>query len=427
MYQDFYDILHKEVKPALGCTGPLGPVYAAASAMSILGGKDIKHIHIRGSKNTVGRNADVGIPGVSKTGIPMAVCIGAVGGDAGAGLEVLRNVTPEQKEIAERLADSGIVDVEMDLSINGRYVELELETENGTSKVIVATEVDNVVYQEVNGRVLLDKPYDIKKLNDHSKALIRRHTVKECFEFAKNCPIEDLYFLRDMVSYNSKMADHALQSDTGAGIGRGLLEIDPDDMLMRAKAYAAAGCETRMAGVQLTAMSVCNKGNVGLASSLPLVSMADSMKVGEEVLLRAVALSCLVSIMTISNIGKSPAMCSCMVSAALGVACGLVLMMDGSYEQVQYAFSNTFVNSFGVVCDGARQACAMRLAVGTGVAVDAARLAMKNVHLPFNLGVLGVDMEDSLRFLGVIGQGPMIATDVALCEALFEKAPMSKK
>ena len=90
-----------------------------------------------------------------------------------------------------------------------------------------------------------------------------------------------------------------------------------------------------MAGVQLTAMSVCNKGNVGLASSLPLVSMADSMKVGEEVLLRAVALSCLVSIMTISNIGKSPAMCSCMVSAALGVACGLVLMMDGSYEQVQ--------------------------------------------------------------------------------------------
>ena len=110
----------------------------------------------------------------------------------------------------------------MDLSINGRYVELELETENGTSKVIVATEVDNVVYQEVNGRVLLDKPYDIKKLNDHSKALIRRHTVKECFEFAKNCPIEDLYFLRDMVSYNSKMADHALQSDTGAGIGRGL-------------------------------------------------------------------------------------------------------------------------------------------------------------------------------------------------------------
>ena len=254
MYQDFYDILHKEVKPALGCTGPLGPVYAAASAMSILGGKDIKHIHIRGSKNTVGRNADVGIPGVSKTGIPMAVCIGAVGGDAGAGLEVLRNVTPEQKETAERLADSGIVDVEMDLSINGRYVELELETENGTSKVIVATEVDNVVYQEVNGRVLLDKPYDIKKLNDHSKALIRRHTVKECFEFAKNCPIEDLYFLRDMVSYNSKMADHALQSDTGAGIGRGLLEIDPDDMLMRAKAYAAAGCETRMAGVQLTAM-----------------------------------------------------------------------------------------------------------------------------------------------------------------------------
>ena len=118
----------------------------------------------------------------------MAVCIGAVGGDAGASLEVLRNVIMEQKEIAECLADSGIVDVEMNLSINGRYVELELEMENGTSKVIVAMEVDNVVYQEVNGRILLDKPYDIKKLNDHSKALIRRHTIKECFEFAKNCP-----------------------------------------------------------------------------------------------------------------------------------------------------------------------------------------------------------------------------------------------
>lgn len=149
----------------------------------------------------------------------MAVCIGAVGGDAGASLEVLRNVTPEQKEIAECLADSGIVDVEMNLSINGRYVELELEMENGTSKVIVATEVDNVVCQEVNGRVLLDKPYDIKKLNDHSKALIRRHTIKECFEFAKNCPIEDLYFLRDMVSYNSKMANHALHSGRPGGSG----------------------------------------------------------------------------------------------------------------------------------------------------------------------------------------------------------------
>lgn len=427
MYQDFYDILHREVRPALGCTGPLGPVFAAASAMSILGGEDIKHIHIRGSKNTVGRNADVGIPGVSKTGIPMAVCIGAVGGDATAGMEVLRNVTPQQKETAERLAESGIVDVEMDLSINGRYVELVLETENGTSKVIVATEVDNVVYQEVNGKVLLEKPFDIKKLNDHSKAPIKKHTVRECYEFAKNCPIEELYFLRDAVSYNAKMAEYTLKTGTGAGIGRGLLEIDPDDALMRAKAYAAAGCETRMAGIQLTAMSVCNKGNVGLAATLPLISMSDSLKTGEEILLRSIALSCLVSIMTISNIGKSPAMCSCLVSASLGTACGLVLMMGGTYEQIEYAFSNTFVSSFGVVCDGARQACAMRLAVGTGMAVDGARLAMKNVRLPFNMGVLGTDMEDSLRFLGVIGQGPMIATDVALCEALFEKAPQSKK
>lgn len=427
MYQEFYDILHQELKPALGCTGPLGPVYAAASAMSILGGTDIKRIYIKGSKNTVGRNADVGIPGVTKTGIPMAVCIGAVGGDPAKALEVLKNVTPEQSKKAEELAESGIVEVVMDTSLNGRYVEIVLETEKGISKVITATEVDHVVYQEVNGKVLLDKPYNIHKLNDHSEAPIRKHTVRECYDFAENCPIEDLYFLRDAVNYNKKMAEYALTTDTGAGIGRGLMAIDPDNMLVKAKAFTAAGCETRMAGIQLPAMSLSNKGNVGLASTLPLISLAESLGVGEEKMLRSIAFSCLVAIMTISNIGKSPSMCSCQVSAALGVACGFTMLMGGTYEEVEYAFSNTFVGAFGVICDGARQACAMRLAVGTGMAMDGALLAMKHVRLPYNMGVLGKDMEDSLRFLGVIGQGPMIPTDVAICEALFEKAPKGKK
>ena len=222
----------------------------------------------------------------------------------------------------------------MDRSINGRYVELELETENGTSKVIVATEVDNVVYQEVKRQVLLDKPYDIK-LNDHSKAPIRRHTVKEWFEFCKELSHRGFIFPQGYGELYPRWPDHALQSDTGAGIGRGLLEIDPDDMLMRAKAYAAAGRRRVWQVCSLLQCQCVTREMWGLASS-PSPGQHGGFHEGRRGgPVRAVALSCLVSIMTISNIGKSPAMCSCMVSAAMGVACGLVLMMDGSYEQVQ--------------------------------------------------------------------------------------------
>ena len=221
---------------------------------------------------------------------------------------------------------------------------------------------------------------------------------------------------------NTRMSDYVMEhEDVSIRIGATLLASGDPTPTTRAKAAAAAACEGRMSGVNLPIMSVGGKGNVGVASTMPIVSLAKDYNATQEQLQRSLALSILVAIAVIHRIGKAPTMCSCEVAASMGVAAGATLLLGGNEAQVEIAIQNLIPNVFGVVCDGAKLACALRMATSTGAALDAARLAAKGVRLANNQGVLAESADASIDFLGDFALNSMLESDMELNRKMEQK------
>lgn len=417
--ETLYHILRSEVKPALGCTGPIGACYVAAQAYDAAGGGEIKKILVEGAGP---KSDDVAFPGSKMLGVEMAYALGAVCGDPNAGLEVLHTVTPEGELKARKVAE--LVELKNDFSAaTVRYWrKVTIETDLGIGIAICDGAPDGLVYKSANGIVLIDKP--AAPVNQAGHSPIQDYTIKDFYNFACTCPVNRLHFVLEVRDMNLAMANYTLSHhEVGIGIGRTLWQIAAacDTTSSRAKAYAAAGCEGRMSGVSLPIMTVGGKGNVGIASSLPIISLAKDLNSTDEELQRALALSFLMAIAVIHRIGKAPTMCSCEVAAALGVAAGTVLLKGGSEMQVEMAVQNLIPNVFGVVCDGAKLACALRMASSTGIAIDAAELALSGIRLANNQGVLGVNADASINFLGDFALHAMVSSDNELCKRMMEK------
>ncbi len=411
-------LLHAEVKPALGCTGPIGVCFAGAQAYDAIGG-EIEQIHAKIDWGMCSKIDDVAFPGTEMLGVEMAIALGAVCGDPNAGLEVLHTVTSEGELKARKVAELVTLEPQWDRTDLGLYIDITIKTDKGIGRAIVQERSDGLVYKESNGKVLVDIVPDPSAQAGASPVL--KYKVKDFYDFAVSAPVDELEFLRKAMEYNTILAEATINDNLGAGIGYALHHDPHGNKITRAKAYAAAGCEARMSGVNHPAMSCANKGNVGIAASMPLVSLAKDLDLPEERLLRALALSYLLAIAVIHRIGKCPSMCSCEVAASLGVAAGSVLLQGGTEKQVENAIQNTIPNVFGVVCDGAKLACALRISSGTGVAMEAADLALAGVRLANNQGVLAPDADESINLLGHTALYAMVDSDRELCRLLFDK------
>lgn len=419
-FQELYEILQKEVKPALGCTGPIGGCYLAAEAYDAAGGGEIKKILVEGAVGP--KSDDVAFPGTEYLGIEMAYALGAVCGDASAGLRVLHSVTPEGELKARKVAELVEMRPDWDRTELNAPKKITIETDKGIGVAVTHGAPDGLVFKSHNGEVLLERERDPN--NIAGKTPIMKYKVKDFYEFATTYPLEKLDIMREAAAMNSKMAEHMFTHDVGVNIGnigKTLLAAGEDSPVTRAKAKAAAACEGRMSGVNLPIMSVGGKGNVGVASSMPIVSLAEDRGASEEEMLRALTLSTLVAIAVIQRIGKAPTMCSCEVAAAMGVAAGATLLMGGDEAKVEVAMQNFIPNVFGVVCDGAKLACALRMATATGAALDAATLAVKGIRLANNQGVLDVNIDASIDFLGDFALNCMLESDMALNRKMMEK------
>lgn len=421
-FEELSEILQAEVKPALGCTGPIGISYVAAEARDAVGGTPIKII-IRADKDMCAKNDDVGIPGTSVFGLKMAAALGAFAGDAGAKLEVLKSITPEDERKAYdfSLSDNITIEPDWETEAIGVYMEAIVVTENGTGHAIVAKTHSNLVYKSANGKAIVDKNFDRCKSLDEKNDPITKYQLKDFYEFATEAPFEMISFLEEAVRMNRELAQAALDGKTGAGFGVSMLKRSKDNLIRKAKAITAAGSEARMAGYDLPTMTCATSGNVGITVSLPLSSVAEDLGKSKEEMLRALALGYLVTIYAKNHIGRHSAMCACVVAGSQGVASGTVLLMGGGVEQIQMAINNTIVNIFGVVCDGARLACAMKLASAAGTAIEGALLAMDGVKVPDDEGICGKTGQDSIDFMGKFAKTGMVLTDLLLCKALYAK------
>jgi len=414
--------LKKEVQPALGCTGPTVFSYVAAEARDAVGGTPRK-ITIRADKDKCAKENDVGIPGTQVLGVKMAAALGAFAGDPTKKLEVLDSVTPETERLSYEFSVSGNVIVEPDWEtpIVGIYVDVTVETDKGIGRAIVVKTHTNLVYKSANGKAIIDLPFDrrgsIIEENDDFMASCK---IIDLYNFAVQVPLEEILFLRETVDMNQKLAEVALKGELGKTFALSMLSRGKNDMVTRAKALTAAAAETRMVGYNLPAMSCATSGNVGITASLPIISIAESLGKTEEELLRGLAFSYLLTILGKNRIGRQSAMCACMVTASFAVAGASAMMFGGKPEQIDMAINNMIVNVFGVVCDGARRACALKLSSAVGIALEGALLAMDGISVDSNEGVCRKTADQTIDFMGRHAKNGMLESDLYLCKSMLE-------
>ena len=422
MKQQLLQILKNEVGPALGCTGPISVAFAAAAARQAVGGT-LRRLRITTDMNTYKNSIAVVTPGTPFTGILEPGCVGAFYGDADLGLEVLKPMkNPDEAFIRSFAKEHAAAEIKWDYHGMGVYIEAEAETENGIGKVIVANAHDRVVYREVNGKVLYrDETFDINDLAFETKAPIREYCIRDFYEFAMQTPIEDISFLNDAIDLNLKLADTGLEQQMGARFGVGISDLPGDAAYLRAKALAAAASDARMSGANLSAMSCAKSGNVGIAAAVPLVAIAEDLHKSREDLLRAICMSYLMTTYIKAHIGRLSAMCACAIAAGIGVGCGCCCLMELGLDGVEKTICNIVGSIGGIVCDGAKFGCAMKLSTAAGVAIESARLAQRGISVPAGDGLVCDSADETIAMLGRIASPGMVSANEYMAKEIITR------
>ena len=439
--EEIIALIKREVKPALGCTEPIAVALAVAKATEIISencscpkGWRLKadfHLEISVSANILKNGMGVGIPGTGMVGLPVAAALGAVCGDSSRGLEALSALTPEAVARAKELVAGKKVKVSVADTDRLLYVKATVAVEGGG---IASAEVDPHAYaiiEDDHDRIVETSFADKILVSSESGAAAKERsteayalTVREIVDFAREARYEDIAFILEDRKYNYALAMEGLEGEYGLQVGKTIREnqkeVFGDDFMSYAMGLTAAASDARMAGCTLPAMSNSGSGNQGITVSMPVIAYALKYKVDDERLARALILSNLVAIHIKHYLGKLSALCGCVV-ASTGSACGIVYLQGGGYEQVYAAIKNMAGNITGMVCDGAKVGCAMKVASGVSCAVQSAVLALRGTCIPSTDGIIEDDVEKTIRNIGAIGSAGMKTTDRMILDIMLCK------
>ncbi|MEZ7197324.1 L-cysteine desulfidase family protein [Pseudodesulfovibrio karagichevae] len=413
-------ILNKEVVPALGCTEPITISLAAARATETLGAFP-ERVTVLVSGNLLKNGMGVGVPGTGATGLDIAAAVGVTGGKSELALQVLRDLTEEQVEQARRLLAEGKVSIDVTDAGELLYAEVTVAAGGQTARCVIAREHAGIVLVERNGEVLLDKRQPAHEEKDEAWPL----TIREVFEYATEAPLEDLDFILEAARMNQAAAAMGLESDWGLQVGRSMdrdlaLGLRSDDIVSYATKLTAAASDARMEGAPLPVMSNSGSGNQGLTATLPVVAFAMRRGDSEEALVRALIMSHLAAIHLKHHLGRLSALCGASL-AATAAGCGIVLLLGGGLKEVESTIRNTVGDIAGMICDGAKTSCALKVASCVEAAINAALLAMKGISIPGRDGIVEDDIEACIRNIGRLGSVGMVETDKVILDIMTSK------
>lgn len=428
-------LIKKEVKPALGCTEPIAVALAVAKAMEVMQYElhDDKwrsglsyRLHIEVSGNILKNGMGVGIPGTGMVGLHIAAALGAVCGKSSYGLEVLHDLDEDSVGVAKKLVERDCISIslaETDLKL---YVKASVEYNGHISYAVIRNDHDNIVetgFDEVSA--LADSEKAAEVVLEHKSALDYGLTVKEILEFTSSVKYEDIEFILESRTLNLALANEGMSGRYGLKVGyalrqEGSREVFGDDFLSYAMALTAAASDARMAGCTLPAMSNSGSGNQGITVTMPVIAYSLRYKCSDEELARALVLSHLIAIHIKGYLGKLSALCGCVI-ASTGAACGLVYLRGGDYGQICAAIKNMIGNITGMVCDGAKEGCAMKVASGVSSALQSAVLAREGICISEYDGIIEKDIEKTIRNLGRIGSVGMQHTDDMILDIMVCK------
>ncbi|MCR5326709.1 MAG: L-serine ammonia-lyase, iron-sulfur-dependent, subunit alpha [Bacteroidales bacterium] len=418
------ELIKREVVPAMGCTEPAAVALCTAYATEALGAVPSK-IDVKLSANILKNAMGVGIPGTGMTGLPIAVALGALVGKSAYRLEVLKDCTPAAVTRAKAWLAAGGLSIGLTTeSAEMLYIDVRCSAEGCESRAIIAREHTRLVYQDgpackgVDARDALGAP---EAMDGGEEEL----TLRRVWEFATTAPLEDIEFIDESRRLNEAAAEEALKGNYGHELGKTLSRplgkgIFGDTIFSHIISATSSACDARMAGAMIPVMSNSGSGNQGIAATLPVVVFARENHNTEEELTRALVLSHLTAIYIKQSLGRLSALCGCVV-ASTGSSCGLTYLMGGGYEQVAASVKNMIANLAGMVCDGAKPSCALKVSSGVSTAVLSAMLAVQNHSVSCVEGLIEDDVDRCIHNLTRLGSLGMRETDKMVLDIMTHK------
>jgi len=415
-------LIQREVVPAIGCTEPIAVALCVAKATELLNDRPEK-IQVSLSANIIKNAMGVGIPGTGMIGLPIAIALGALVGKSEYQLEVLRDSNAKSVEAGKQFIAENRITIAHEKTDEKLYIKVETEADGHKALAIIAGSHTNFIRLEQDGKILLDNPLTIGTTATTDNVELN---MRKIWDFATTADIESLKFILEARKLNDAVSKESLRCKFGHQVGCTLnnrgMKYDPfgNTILTHVMARTAAAADARMAGCPMAVMSNSGSGNQGIATTMPVVAFAEEIKASEEQMTRALILSNLTAIYIKQNLGRLSALCGCVV-ASTGSSCGITYLMGGTYEQVTYAIQNMVATLTGMLCDGAKPSCALKLASGVSTAMMCAQLAMNNQHVTEVEGIVSKSVDESIRNMTNIGRDGMVNTDKLVLEIMTHK------
>lgn len=416
-------LINREVVPAIGCTEPIAVALCTARAAELLDTQPEK-IEVRLSANILKNAMGVGIPGTGMIGLPIAVALGALVGRSEYRLEVLRDVTPEAVGRGARYIDEKRVCISLKEDIAEKlYIEVEASAGERRAVAVIAGGHTAFVYLERDGEVLLDKRTASVAEEEAGEVPL---TLRRVWDFAMTAPLDELRFILETRRVNKAAAERAFAGEFGHCVGRTLRcererRVMGDSIFSRILSYTSAACDARMAGAMIPVMSNSGSGNQGITCTMPVVACAIRQESSNEDLARALMMSHLTSIHIKHHLGRLSAHCGAMV-AATAAGCGIALLLDGDLAVMERTIRNMVGNVAGMICDGAKSSCALKVATAVGAGIQAVMLALDGSVVPGNEGITDDDIEVCIANLGRLGSTGMKEADKVILDIMLKKS-----
>ena len=415
-------LIKREVVPAVGCTEPMAVALCVSRATEALGCRPEK-ITVLLSANILKNAMGVGIPGTGMIGLPIAIALGAIIGKSEYQLEVLKDVTPEAIEQGKQYIDEGRINIQLKQGdCDKLYVEILCEGGGHHSTAIISGSHTRFVRVTRDDEVLLDQQGG--KSCDGNEGDIALN-LRLVYDFAMQAPLDEISFILETRDYNLKAAQESIKGNYGHCLGKTMDRplshgIFGNTIFSRILSKTALATDARMGGALIPVMSNSGSGNQGICATNPVAVYAMENENTEEELIRALTLSHLTAIYIKQSLGKLSALCGCVV-ASIGSSCGITYLMGGSFERICYAVKNMIANLTGMICDGAKPSCALKIASGVSTALLSAVLAMEGRHVTSAEGIIDDDVDRSIHNLTIIGADAMCTTDQMVLDIMTGK------
>lgn len=427
------EVLDIEVAPALGCTEPSAVALAAAAAGSLLSSRKPESIELWLDRNIYKNAVAVAIPGAEgEHGIELAAALGFYCGDPAMKLEVLEPVNGEVVRTAKEFIIKHKVEINLLEEMQGIYIRARIVAAGEVAEAVVEGQHDNLTALILNGKPVSDSPLLTTADGEQNRLesleeFLRGRRLEELVRLVEDMDDEDYEFIMEGVRCNMKLAEYGLEFGGGLGVGKALERLSKEgligrDMMLEARILTSAASDARMSGAKLPAMSSAGSGNHGITVVLPIWAVKDYIDdAGREDVLRAIALSHIVTAYIKAHTGRLSAVCGCSIAAGAGATAGIAYLMGGNLGHIAGAIKNLISDLAGVICDGAKASCSLKLATAAGTAVQSALFALHGINVTESDGIIAFTPEQTMKNVGQISTEGMIDTDRTILHILMEK------